>query len=639
MAACVTVGCGLLAASGRLTPDRPGDHGAADRPRRWHVRDLDARCCGSRRTSWLRASGAHLAHKLSNGLDELGGWLWPYRGGGPLGAGGGPAARPGRPARSRMRVLLAVAGDGRDPSRAGTGGAAGDLRDGHRERARAAAGVRRRRAGGPRRGDAACCRSPPGRRPGVHSAGWPCAAPRRSPCSPRCARRARGSTTATPPRPQQAGASFQWDQLYGPDRWPRSQAPMIAVSEQRPALLRVTSLDRFDGLRFLRSAAPPGVRRFDLPHAKLRRWTERASIEIEGLRSSMLASAGGVPTSARWLDDLAPALAWRAGPHSHRRRDAGQGRRRTRSAPMTRARRRATGSARAAHLPARLPPLHAVRAAGRRRDSARPARPRRRGPARAGQPRAWSVPPRPGRTPASDPATAALIEASPYAPMFALARRLAAGAPSSYDVAARVARYLRRNYAYDRRVPLTRYPLEAFLFSQRRGYCQQFSGAMTLMLRMDGVPARVGVGFRPVARAARGDAWSVRASDAHAWVEVFLGGIGWVAFDPTPPAALAGAGVGIDGALALDGVRWASHRRTDAASFPVAQTDTSDHHPAVTRSGRSRCSRSGSAGCSRSHPGAGCAAWPAAGRAQPTPTPRSPNSSGRSSGWGEQSRG
>jgi hypothetical protein len=143
----------------------------------------------------------------------------------------------------------------------------------------------------------------------------------------------------------------------------------------------------------------------------------------------------------------------------------------------------------------------------------------------------------PGRTPAANPRTAALIEASPYAPMFALARRLAAGATSNYEVAERMTSYLRRNYTYDRRVPLTRYPLESFLFSQRRGYCQQFSGAMTLMLRMDGIPARVGAGFRPVARGLQAGTWSARSADAHAWVEVFLSGIGWVTFDPTPPTS------------------------------------------------------------------------------------------------------
>ena len=111
---------------------------------------------------------------------------------------------------------------------------------------------------------------------------------------------------------------------------------------------------------------------------------------------------------------------------------------------------------------------------------------------------------------------------------------LAAGAPSSYDVAERVARFLRSNYSYDQRVPLARYPLEAFLFGQRRGYCQQFSGAMTLMLRMVGIPARVGAGFRPVAPGPSSGTWNVRASDAHAWVEVFLGGIGWVASTRRP---------------------------------------------------------------------------------------------------------
>ena len=310
---------------------------------------------------------------------------------------------------------------------------------------------------------------------------------------------------------------------------------MIKVSEPRPALLRVSSLDRFDGLRFLRSGEPPGVRRLDLPPAELRRWTSRASIEIEGLRSSLLASAGGVPTSAHWLDRVMPALGWlpdrtlaavatpaRGASYVVSSYDPRPSAARARRAPRTFPR---------PYLPYTQFELPAP-------DSTALARPDLRTEAsRAPDTVRLVGSSAPGLTPASDPATASLIEASPYAPMFALARRLAAGAPSSYDVAARIAAYLRGDYSYDRRVPLTRYPLEAFLFSQRRGYCQQFSGAMTLMLRMDGVPARVGVGFRPVARGPRDGTWSVRASDAHAWVEVFLGGIGWVAFDPTPPTA------------------------------------------------------------------------------------------------------
>jgi hypothetical protein len=119
--------------------------------------------------------------------------------------------------------------------------------------------------------------------------------------------------------------------------------------------------------------------------------------------------------------------------------------------------------------------------------------------------------------------------------MFALARRLAAGRPSPYDVALAIQRYLLVGYHYTERPPQARYPLEAFLFGSGGGYCQQFSGAMTLMLRMDGIPARVAAGFRPSVYDAVTDAWEVRAIDAHAWVEVYFAGIGWVAFDPTPP--------------------------------------------------------------------------------------------------------
>ena len=68
------------------------------------------------------------------------------------------------------------------------------------------------------------------------------------------------------------------------------------------------------------------------------------------------------------------------------------------------------------------------------------------------------------------------------------------------------------------------------------GYCQQFSGAMALMLRMIGIPARVAAGFAPGSRT-RKRRVRVRDLDAHSWVEVYFNGIGWVPFDPTPAAA------------------------------------------------------------------------------------------------------
>lgn len=74
--------------------------------------------------------------------------------------------------------------------------------------------------------------------------------------------------------------------------------------------------------------------------------------------------------------------------------------------------------------------------------------------------------------------------------------------------------------------------IEDFLFRSHRGYCEQFAGAMTLMARTLGIPARMAVGFVPGTRV--GDAWEVTARDMHTWPEIWLDGQGWVAFEPTP---------------------------------------------------------------------------------------------------------
>src|SRR5215211_4003073 len=60
---------------------------------------------------------------------------------------------------------------------------------------------------------------------------------------------------------------------------------------------------------------------------------------------------------------------------------------------------------------------------------------------------------------------------------------------------------------------------------------------MALMLRMVGIPTRVAAGFTPGSYNSDTGEFRVRDLDAHSWVEVFVTGIGWVTFDPTPPAA------------------------------------------------------------------------------------------------------
>src|SRR6185503_16623675 len=63
------------------------------------------------------------------------------------------------------------------------------------------------------------------------------------------------------------------------------------------------------------------------------------------------------------------------------------------------------------------------------------------------------------------------------------------------------------------------------------------SGAMALLLRMAGIPARVSTGFTSGSLDAKTREFVVRDLDAHSWVEVWYHEIGWVTFDPTPASA------------------------------------------------------------------------------------------------------
>ncbi|MGI8626918.1 MAG: transglutaminase TgpA family protein [Geodermatophilaceae bacterium] len=66
----------------------------------------------------------------------------------------------------------------------------------------------------------------------------------------------------------------------------------------------------------------------------------------------------------------------------------------------------------------------------------------------------------------------------------------------------------------------------------KRGYCEQYAAAMGVMLRAAGVPARVVLGYTPGTE--EDGAWTVTTDDAHAWVEAYVSGMGWIPFDPTP---------------------------------------------------------------------------------------------------------
>ena len=119
-----------------------------------------------------------------------------------------------------------------------------------------------------------------------------------------------------------------------------------------------------------------------------------------------------------------------------------------------------------------------------------------------------------------------------------LAQQIASGSNNNYDKAANIERYLktRLGYTLDLTGPPTADPLPYFLFVRRAGHCEYFASAMTVMLRSLGIPARYATGFLPGQFNDVGGDYIVRASDAHAWVEAYFPGYGWITFDPTPPA-------------------------------------------------------------------------------------------------------
>ncbi len=111
------------------------------------------------------------------------------------------------------------------------------------------------------------------------------------------------------------------------------------------------------------------------------------------------------------------------------------------------------------------------------------------------------------------------------------------GPATDLERARAIERRLRADYGYTLELPDHEVadPLAYFLFTRKKGHCEYFASAMTVMLRTAGIPARLATGFQSGVYNPITDFWLVRASDAHAWVEAWIPGRGWTTFDPTPP--------------------------------------------------------------------------------------------------------
>ena len=144
----------------------------------------------------------------------------------------------------------------------------------------------------------------------------------------------------------------------------------------------------------------------------------------------------------------------------------------------------------------------------------------------------------------SDPADPKWTAVEPGLPerVRTLAAQLTASVPTRYDAVTAIDDYLQTHETYDLTSPVPAPGQDAvddFLFVSHRGFCEQFASAAVVMLRSTGIPARLVAGY------SQGDLTSapgervMRGTDAHAWVQVWYPGVGWVNSDPTAASELA----------------------------------------------------------------------------------------------------
>ncbi len=321
---------------------------------------------------------------------------------------------------------------------------------------------------------------------------------------------------------------FDFSQHYGPLNWPRNGREVLGIKAQRPDYWKAEDLNVFDGRRWALGTGAPALPPPD--PAALSRWTQTIQVTLRAMKSTdvIVAGAAEQPTHlSRSAAQGADAGTWTV-PAGLQPGDSY--RIRTYSPQPSVAELAAAGNGAALNQLAGYRSMQMTTVAP------------------SGQPAVVVFPAFPARTPVQQIIGLyggdgrKLIERSPYGRAYRLALHLAASANTSYGFIENVMGYLRHGYTYDENPRAGALPLVSFLFGSRRGYCQQFAGAMALLLRMGGVPARVVGGFTTGAYDRTTGQYMVSDLDAHAWVEVWFSGYGWVRFDPTPASAPARAG-------------------------------------------------------------------------------------------------
>jgi transglutaminase-like putative cysteine protease len=338
--------------------------------------------------------------------------------------------------------------------------------------------------------------------------------------------------------------TFDWDHTYGPLNWSRAGETVMNVKSDRRQYWKAETLDGFDGFRWIRTnelnhtnygtqvaysdSHPQG--RWDYGEYNLD-WDKRIRVTVRSLSTPFVIGAGvilhvdGVP--ARLEDDGTTRLIGtdrleKGDTYSVRAYAPNPTREQMQGMPKGYI--QSLSRYTAIRLPHRGESVtdELAGASFVEREQAPRSRESVFVPLRYSDPTDWG--PRADR----------LLRRSPYAPMYERALQLTQGTATSYDAVKNVEAWLQSNFRYSEHVPTHDVPLMGFLEEDKRGYCQQFSGTMALMLRMVGIPARVAAGFSPGSYNKDTREYRVRDLDAHSWVEVWFTGIGWIPFDPTP---------------------------------------------------------------------------------------------------------
>ncbi len=119
---------------------------------------------------------------------------------------------------------------------------------------------------------------------------------------------------------------------------------------------------------------------------------------------------------------------------------------------------------------------------------------------------------------------------------YELAKNITKYKNNDYNKVKAIENYLKTIFKYSLTPPDTPYNtdfVDYFLFELKEGYCTYYASSMAVLARCIGVPSRYVEGFRVVEKKDNGT-YNVYSSNAHAWVEIYIEGYGWMTFEPTP---------------------------------------------------------------------------------------------------------